>query len=49
MMYALPRYVASIGDLMPDQLQLLRWAERMLTVPVVFFRQLECFPPPCPV
>ena len=37
MMYSLPRYVASLGELMPDQLQLLRWAEWMLTVPVVFF------------
>jgi Cu2+-exporting ATPase len=43
MMYALPRYVASIGDLMPDQLQLLRWAEWMLTVPVVFFSAAPMF------
>ena len=43
MMYALPRYVASIGELMPDQLQLLRWAEWMLTVPVVFFSAAPLF------
>jgi Cu2+-exporting ATPase len=43
MMYALPRYVASIGELMPDQLQLLRWAEWMLTVPVVFFSAAPMF------
>jgi len=43
MMYALPRYVASLGELMPDQLQLLRWAEWMLTVPVVFFSAAPLF------
>ena len=43
MMYALPRYVASLGEFMPDQLQLLRWAEWMLTVPVVFFSAAPLF------
>jgi Cu2+-exporting ATPase len=43
MMYALPRYVAHLGDLAPDQLQLLRWAEWMLTVPVVCFSATPFF------
>ena len=43
MMYSLPRYVAHLGDLAPDQLQLLRWAEWMLTVPVVCFSATPFF------
>ena len=43
MMYSLPRYVANLGDLTPDQLQLLRWAEWMLTVPVVCFSATPFF------
>jgi len=43
MMYALPRYVSAVGELMSDQLQLLRWAEWMLTVPVIFFSAARLF------
>ena len=37
MMYAVPRYLASALDISADQLQLLRWAELVLTLPVLVF------------
>lgn len=37
MMYAFPEYITSPGDIDPDILHLLRWAQWMLTVPVMLF------------
>jgi len=37
MMYAVPRYVAGPGEMEPDLVRLLMWAEWMLTVPVLVF------------
>jgi len=37
MMYAVPRYFAGPGDMEPDLVRLLMWAEWMLTVPVLVF------------
>lgn len=43
MMYALPRYLANLDELPPDLLQLMRWAEWMLTVPVICFSATPFF------
>ncbi len=37
MMYATPAYVADVGDITPDMLQLLRWASWLLSLPVILF------------
>jgi P-type Cu2+ transporter len=37
MMYATPAYVAEVGDITPDMLQLLRWASWVLSLPVMLF------------
>ena len=37
MMYALPAYVATPGDLTPEMEHLLRWASWVLTLPVILF------------
>ncbi len=37
MMYAVPEYVAAPGDIDADVIRLLRWAQWMLTVPVMLF------------
>ena len=37
MMYALPAYVATPGDLTPEMEHLLRWASWVLTLPVIVF------------
>jgi Cu2+-exporting ATPase len=37
MMYSMPAYYASPGEMMPDTLNLLRWASWVLTLPVMFF------------
>lgn len=37
MMYTLPAYVASPGEMTADMLNLLRWASWILTLPVLFF------------
>src|SRR5206468_8828804 len=41
MMYAVPAYVATPGDMTPDIESLLRWASWVLTLPVVLF---SCWP-----
>ena len=37
MMYAMPVYYSSPGEMTPDTLNLLRWASWVLTLPVMFF------------
>lgn len=37
MMYATPVYMAEPGDIVPDMLQLLRWASWVLSLPVMLF------------
>ncbi len=37
MMYTMPTYYASPGEMSPDTLNLLRWASWVLTLPVMFF------------
>ncbi len=37
MMYTMPAYYASPGEMTPDMLNLLRWASWVLTLPVMFF------------
>ena len=41
MMYAYPAYIADPGDLAKDQVQVLRWASWVLTLPVI---ALSCVP-----
>jgi P-type Cu2+ transporter len=37
MMYAMPSYYASSGEMTPEALNLMRWASWILTLPVLFF------------
>ena len=37
MMYAMPSYYASPGEMTPEALNLMRWASWILTLPVLFF------------
>jgi Cu2+-exporting ATPase len=37
MMYTVPVYFAAPGEIVPDQMQLLRWASWVLTLPVILF------------
>nr|MBF0682467.1 cation-translocating P-type ATPase [Pseudomonas sp.] len=37
MMYAWPEYIMSPGDIEPDVIRLLRWAQWMITLPVMLF------------
>jgi Cu2+-exporting ATPase len=37
MMYTVPVYFAAPGEIAPDQIQLLRWASWILTLPVILF------------
>src|SRR5690606_4777368 len=37
MMYAWPEYIMAPGDIEPDVIRLLRWAQWMLTLPVMLF------------
>jgi Cu2+-exporting ATPase len=43
MMYAIPVYMASDGDMTPDIEQLMRWASLTLTLPVVFYSAAPFF------
>ncbi len=43
MMYAVPVYVAGVGDMAPDIESLLRWASMLLTIPVVFYSAAPFF------
>ncbi|HPT50918.1 MAG TPA: heavy metal translocating P-type ATPase [Accumulibacter sp.] len=43
MMYAVPVYFASAGEMTPDIEQLMRWASLVLTVPVVFYAAAPFF------
>ncbi len=43
MMYAVPVYLASDGEMTPDAEQLMRWASLTLTVPVIFYSAAPFF------
>ncbi len=43
MMYAYPAYIADPGDLAKDQVQVLRWASWVLTLPVIAFACVPFF------
>ena len=43
MMYAIPVYMAGVGEMTPDVEQLMRWASLLLTLPVVFYSAAPFF------
>jgi len=43
MMFAVPTYFASEGEIAPDHIQLMHWASLLLTVPVLLFSAREFF------